>query len=479
MDIDLHNRSLELSRGLLSHLEKKLAELDRDPDQEVERYTADLKQYFADLSPVRIPTRQFEAELADSDVVFVGDFATSASPKRVVERLVRTMLEPMLALNFASVAHQEDLDRYAAHEVSAAELERRTGFRKERAAYAWPLYRKALSSARKARVPLFLFEPDFNPGLARKDEDSALVLDVVLHSYVPRPLIVLVGELRASVGGLPAHLGRVSPDLRTASVLVDSAPVFFWDREQGGTGRGCFRLRPGLFAVNRQTPHSKLLSFLSWHLLGDEPVSPQGLSRRFRSSMRAVADGLGLPHQTVPNRLQVFEPGDPGFLPTAHQRSALTPEEVCFLEQRILAGESRTLPDRDLVYLGNLSRTHVAEEAAHLFRGLTGGFDCSRDGEDAFWSVAIHEACGFLGSRFVVPNREIPSPAALSALGDLDTEAMAHMMGYKLGARLHDRFHKPAVRSFARVLFWKDLVEPGAAKALYFGGLNLVASRIG
>jgi len=174
---------------------------------------------------------------------------------------------------------------------------------------------------------------------------------------------------------------------------------------------------------------------------------------------------------------RIFPPGDPRFLPTVARSRSLSRSEIDFLVDRMLAGESRFVPEAKAVYIGNIARSHVAEEAAHFLRASLGGPDFFRVGEHEFWGICVHEAAAFLGSKIIVPQRKPPVMSSLPESQVDRGEVLAHIYGYNLGEKLSRRLGEKRVQAVAQSLFLKDLVEPGAGKALYFGCLDVVSGK--
>ena len=468
-------RSVSVSTQLVEKARLKILALDEQPDPATRQREMAFEAHTARAGR-KVPWAGMLAEIRDARLVAIGDFATSPHPKILAGKLLRQLKNPVLALNTPSCEHQELLDRWLDGTVSTGTLRRNIGLDSRWPQNTWHHYLKLLKTARREKATVCLFEPETYRGLAQKDEDSLLLLEAILATYRGRPIITLLGELGLSPAGLLPPIEKLVGTPRIARLYADLAGPYFNDIAAGGTGQGVFKLGPQAFSACRQSPLSKRQTFLTWQA-GVIPAPPLNLQQTFLCYARAIAKAFGGP--PAPTRsLKLFGPGDPRFVPALAAESKLGPDEIDYLFDRILAGESRCLPGQNMVYLGNLDRGHVAEEAAHWLRAATGGEGYSRKGEDEFWGIAIHELVGFVGSKVIAPERPPLTVASLKSSGAARTEALAHLFGYNLGQRLHLQLSsEPKAKELIKRMFTKDLVEPGAAKELYFEAVDLVSGE--
>ena len=159
-----------------------------------------------------------------------------------------------------------------------------------------------------------------------------------------------------------------------------------------------------------------------------------------------------------------------------------------------------------MVYLGNLSVNHTAEEASHFVRAVCSGSHEPRLLVDAFYARTMEEAVGFLGSKLLNHKRRAPTPRELErrsksrrhaphdrnvsrlALKHLRMESglrirggsemyecdadtfneVTHLLGYILGEKIYYALVAGALaKSDARALFLDDFEEEGVALTTY------------
>ncbi len=364
------------------------------------------------------------------------------------------------------------IDRFLAGGLSASRLYQTTGLEERLPPFAWRPYARLLEEARRRGVRVRLIEPGDEPDFFRR-HDAALAAIATLAAK--GPVVALLGEIRLSDLGL--SYARALQGRPRTRIVCDVTGPWFAHLRTGGSGRTAARLGPDLFAIVEQSPLAKLLTFVEWYALEEEGLDGSRLGSLFGRFARTIAERFELP--PLPRRgPRVFAPGDPRVLAHVAAAGCCDAAALDHLEGRLRAGESRFLPEAGAVYLGHPSRSHVAEEAAHYVRACAGGAGIAAGTEDAFWSVAVHEMAGYLGSKVLAPYRRPPALPAANDRGPLDAEALAHVYGYQLAERIWRRLpDDPALSDLVRTLFMKDLVEPGAAKDLYFRSLSAVAGR--
>jgi len=473
---DLLAQGISISEQLLREARKQVSTLVDDRMPMLQLYRKRFERT-VETSSSRLSWKELASEISDSRVVFVGDFGTSPQPKALVRKLIKEFPDCMLALNIPSCEYQLVLDAFMEGRIPARGLGGRLSFTEHRPQFVWRDYRMILELARERRIPTFLFEPEKFTTLARKDDDSLVLLEAMLATFPNRPLIVLAGEIRLSAASLLTPVQKLVGSRGVSALYTDLAHPYLDDIAGGGSGRGCFKLGPLKFSVCRQSPLAKLQTFLAWHAWDEIPLRSDRLGWHFSRFMRAISAAFGLP-ETTRRRIELLEPGDPRFLQKLNAESKLTRAQADFLSERLLAGESRCVPEHNLAYIGNITASHVAEEAAHSVRALAGGALYCTEGEDAFWGVAVHELLAFVGSKVVMPARTPPGVGGLKVTGPARSEALAHLFGYNLGERLFRLFQQDrrAVELVKR-MFVQDLVEPEAAKALYFEAVELVSGE--
>ncbi|MBM4353835.1 MAG: hypothetical protein FJ109_08575 [Deltaproteobacteria bacterium] len=466
-------RGIAICEDLLARARRDIVRLSDDPDPAWTEMERRFDEYTMGTGS-RIGPGELVERLAGCQVVMVGGVSTSPHGIELVGRLMERLRGCAVALNVPSCERQPELDRFLEGRIALPDLHGALDFDACAPEHVWPVYRRFLERARVARVPVVLYESGVSQAVEGRDADSLLLLDAALHVHSERPLIVLTGELRATPESLLGGVQRQHGADRVAALYCDLPGPYFSDLLDGGSGRGWFALRPGRWCECRQSPLARLQSFLSFHALYEIPVRGDRLSVIVPAMVKRIARALGLSMPAVP-RVGVLGPGDPRLLSLASACNGIDDEGLEFLAQCMAAGESRMIPEAGLLYVGNVATGHVAEEAAHWLRSLTGGHGYCTEGEDAFWGVAVHELLAWYGSKVLSPGRVPPGISDLGPGEGTRGEALAHVYGYNLAERLYSASSDAAVRDWVRAAFQQDLVERGTAKRLYLAGLDLAA----
>jgi hypothetical protein len=259
-------------------------------------------------------------------------------------------------------------------------------------------------------------------------------------------------------------------------LLCDSPGPYFDSIDAGRDGTGTALLAPRTWSLQTQPPLTRLLGYINWCEIDEESLDGPVMAKRFQKFAQTIRKHFQL-RPGKGGRTTVFAPGDPRYLPTVAASGKFNESQMEHLATGQRNGESRYLPAINTAYLGQPALSHVAEEAAHCIRTQSGGAGVGQSAEDRFWSIAIHEMAGYLGSKVVVPRRRAPTLPPNMKREELDQETLAHLYGYQMAEKLWHRRDVRDVRNLMKTLFLQDLVEPGAAKALYFRSLNCAADR--
>ncbi len=468
-------RGLEIFEGLVERSLADIARVSADPDPVWGHLEKVLREY-AGGQGAAVRFADVLKRLAECRVVVVGGLSTSWHGLDLVRRLVDRLPLVSLALSGPSIAHQATLAAFLGGKMDVLDFAREVDLADAIPPHVGRLYLRLLERARRSQAAVTLYESDAHSDIRGRDDDAMTVLDAALSGAGKGPLLVLTGELRASPASLLGGLQRLVGAEHVAAVYCDLPGPYLRDILRGGEGRGWSALGNGRFCECRQSPLASLQTCLAVRVHDEVPVRGDRLAEVVRNLVRRIARFVRAEAPRLPE-IRVLGPGDPRTLSVAAASGRLDRDALEFLAGRMAAGESRMIPEANLLYVGNIAAGHVAEEAAHWLRALTGGADYCRYGEDAFWGVAVQELLGYYGSKVVSPGRRPPGVAELPANQENRGEALAHIYGYNLAERLFGLAGEREVTEWVSAAFLQDLVEPGTAKRLYLSGLDLVAGQ--
>lgn len=463
-------RGIEIAQTVLQETRTTLARLDEAPEPLVAALDRELTA-LTDAPGTPASRAALLARCATSPAVFIGDFLTDPAPKQLTLEILATRPQAPLVITALPTSLQGALDNFLGAATDSDRTHLRDVLSGSLPRTAWTSLAPLLEEAHRRGHTVLLADPD-QEDLSTRQE--ALLTRVKELASTPGP-VVLTGELRVTDGalqGLPEPLA--SDSLR---VVTDAPGAYFAAIARGEDGRGVGTLHDQLWYAQEQPPLTRLLGFLQWLETGTESCHASAIVRDFPRHAETICSALSLPRCAGPAPT-VFAPGDPRYLAAAASSDGTSAQQMEHLAQRFAANDSRYIPGAEIVYIGRPDPAHVAEEAAHFVRSQLGGPGQGASAEDHFWSTTIHEMAGYLGSKVIVPTRTPPVLAPGITPEDFDAEARAHLYGYLMGERLWRLgLENDALRPIIDALFMQDLVEPGAAKGLYFASLNCVAAR--
>jgi hypothetical protein len=463
-------KGLQIARQCLLDSRARLAALDSAPETLTQAYDSDLTALTDGNST---PSTMAEAMAAVRNVplVLVGDFATSNGPKELATQALTNSPGATLALTIPDASRAALVDDFLANRTSAATLFAHGQIGDRIPRFAWNPYVGLLNAAARMKRSVELVEPDANQPLATRQE---AVLQRLTELAANGPVVALLGELRIcdqALGSLPPMLRRGSLRL-----LSDSPGPYFDSIAAGHDGTGAALLAPRTWSFQTQPPLTRLLGFINWCEADEESLDGPLMTKRFQSFAQSIRQHFQLPPGKG-RRTTVFPPGDPRYLQAVALSGKFNEAQMEHLATSQRNGESRFLPEVNTAYLGQPALSHIAEEAAHCVRTQSGGAGVGESTEDHFWSIAIHEMAGYLGSKVIVPQRRAPTLPQNMKRDELDQETLAHLYGYQMAEKLWHRRDARDVRNLMKTLFLQDLVEPGVAKELYFRSLDCAAGR--
>ena len=507
---------LALQQGLFRRQQRRIDAAVSDYTPAFRRYARRYRRLFAS-GWRRCASHQLQAAAVRADLIYFGDYHTLPAAQACFLVLVRGLpaTRPLsLGLELFHTRHQRRLERYLAGHLDAETLLKAAGLRPDRGSWApylalvelarqhgWRLV--ALDSPRGART---------GTSLARCDAQAAVRLAQELRLHPERRLVVLMGELHLAPMHLPqavqARLPPGAPPPRQITIYQNN-PILYDRLLIRGLAAQSACMRAGTaFCLFHTAPVVCQQSFLNSLDAGEDGDYVAAPEQAFRDVARRLATFFDLPLGDRLDRLTIETVVDLSFLSRLRHRGTFSPHEVRLICSQIARSDSAYIPRAQLVYLGNHAAHHVSEEATHFLRHgcLEEGAQEPRGLVDAFYSRCIEEALGFLGAKLMDPRRQCLSPSAwrrlardprasprsrrmgqlllrhlrletgqrvrdMAAVYGCDAEmfnALTHLLGYRLGARLYAGLARGRLQQAQiRALFFDALEEEGVALATY------------
>ena len=348
-------------------------------------------------------------------------------------------------------------------------------------------------------------------------------------------IAVLFGDLHVAPAHIPARIEALSrarklPPPRQVLVFQNAEAVYWRLAELGiEQETHAVRIAPDRFCLVNSTPLVQVQSYLNWEMNQEELEESVGLDEP-RISSTVMTDQVHEIVRTICRFLEISEQGfddftvhtarDLDFLDRLAERGEIEEGDLAEFREQVERDESFFLVDGKLIYLGNLSLDHAAEEAAHYVNTKLAGHERRpHDRVFDFYYRTMKEAIGFLGSKVIDHKRSCYHRAefeglladtrgkrldgrlaqirrvAKDVLAHLDFEerrhagesrgyprfrnpydrelaihlGTTHSLGYILGDRIHAALMSGAVRrAEVRRLFEETFEDPGRPREVYF-----------
>ncbi|MEO0459504.1 MAG: ChaN family lipoprotein [Myxococcota bacterium] len=371
----------------------------------------------------RAEVAELVRRLDDAHVVYVGDYHTLAQSQRGFLRLLHRVPSgrPItIALEFVRARHQTHIDAFLRDEIDEAAFLQAIGYRAEIGVGEWESFRRIFDFAREHEcrvVGLDTLGRGPRSKLVNRDHSAARVIERELRARPEHLIMTLIGELHVAPEHLPQ---RVHERLQRHGlaheplVIYQNCHEIYWQLAARGIEHevDLVRVARGEYYLPNTLPIVAQQSFLNGiHV--DDDSQLEAPESNFIEFARVIADFLELDLGDSLHDVEVTSVVDLSFLQRLQRRGDFSSEEMRHIRRQILQSESYFIPRTNMVYLGNLSVNHAAEEAAHFVRAVCSGSAEPRLLVDAFYARCLEEAAGFLGSKLLNHKRRAPNTKSL------------------------------------------------------------------
>ncbi len=363
-------------------------------------------------------------QLESARLAYFGDYHTlreaRKAPLRILQEMSRRGRQLVLATEVIHVVHQDYLDQYQNEELSEPEFLELTEYH-QRWGFSWRNYKLQFEYARDHEIPMFALNSD--PGLTPdtlqiRDAVAALVLDDLLHRFPDALIVVIFGDLHIAPEHLPRQVeqlqGRRSKTPLKSVFVYQNVEKIYWDLADRGLEQQTpiVRVDGRSFCLLNSTPLVKYQSYLNGELNQEELEESRGLdvlpsvssnfmTEQVYEQVQRIVEFLELPQGNYDD-FSVHTLRDLDFIDRLSQRGDFSEEELEEIRHHIEGDESYFIPKGNIIYLGNLSIEHAAEEATHYLNiKLSGHTAVLPDRPFDFYYRIVRECIGFFGSRII------------------------------------------------------------------------------
>ncbi|MEL6547619.1 MAG: ChaN family lipoprotein, partial [Myxococcota bacterium] len=413
---------MELHRAIFDENQRRIA-------QSVAGYTDAFLRYEREYAERvthyqrRATFDELDRRVREADVVYVGDYHTLSQSQRGFLRMLRrapTERSLVIALEFLRIRHQKAVDAYLNDALEESAFLEAIGYDPEGGSGDWFSFKPIFDFAKEHGhrvVGLDTVGRGPDSPLVNRDRSAARVIAKELVQEPSTLVFALVGELHAAPDHLPQ---RVHEELQSRSwvheplVVYQNCHEIYWQIAERGLEHevDLVRIARGEYYLLNTLPIVAQQSFLNW-IEQDDDAQIEAPEATFVEYAEVIAEFFDLELGDALDEVEVTTIVDLSFLQRIQRRGDFSASDVRKIRNQILNSESYFIPRANMVYLGNLSVNHTAEEASHFLRAVCSGSHEPRLLVDAFYARTMEEAVGFLGSKLLNHKRRAPGPKEL------------------------------------------------------------------
>ena len=464
--------------------------------------------------------------IARSDVVYVGDYHTLPQAQRSFLRLLRRLPADqtvILAMEFVQGRHQNVVDAYVRGEVNDAEFLAGIDHENHWMFSGWASFKPIFELARERAYYVLaidtLAKGPAGTALEARDRYASKRIAKAMARHPEALVMVFIGELHVAPTHLPARVDdllAVQERKARSLIIYQNCEEIYWALERKGVEHDTelVEVAKDQYCVMNTLPIVSQQSFLNWFEYDDESQALEAPEENFKEFAQLIAAFFDIELGHALDDVEVTTIVDLSFLERLQRRGDFSDHDMELIQKQILQSESYFIPRAKMVYLGNLSVNHAAEEATHFLRHVCADITDPQLLVDAFYARALEEAIAFMGSKLINHKRKCARDdyfekvlrrrkstaqekeiarlvlkhshmqqgkrvRGMDEIYDVDAEmfnALTHIIGYQLGERMYyglvDGWW---TKEQARHMFFHSFTEEGEALTTYLYLVSMMA----
>ncbi len=387
------------------------------------------KEYEREFARFEISdTSELLENMLHSNVIFVADYHTSRYSQQTLVKILHELIEHdkkiVLCIEMVQIKDQPVLDAFMRGDICDDEFLERIDYERTWG-FKWGNYKPIFDFAREhgIRVAGINYTQEKRlQSLERRDRRAAKVVAAEALAAPQAVVVVHDGDLHVAKKHLPNTVADILKKkrnkMRCLRVFQNSESIYWQLAENGHEDIDAVRLGRDAFCVINTTPLVKFQSYLNWEANREElnpfissnwMISGQkslDYSEQLQEIIYTLADFFGIPRDGLDN-FQLYTTGDLNFFRLLRQDKNYTEKEIQDITVQVLKGESYFITREHIIYLGNLSLSHAAEEATHFIdHQCSGDLEAAIEAHQAFYYRVMREAVGWLGSKIINHKRK-------------------------------------------------------------------------
>lgn len=401
----------DLFRQLQNQVQWLIGPEDRELRQYREEFEADFDKAWHSVS-----SKQLFEDLAQADVVFLGDFHALQQSQKAHLRILRRAAAKrprVLALEFFHSRHQTLVDQYMEGAVSEKEFLERIKWDLNWG-FPWEHYRPILRYAQKHHIRVFGINAQVDPSrkdlLRQRDKYAAEKILEIRKTYPDHQIFVVIGDLHVASAHLPRQVEKLKKRqevISMISIFQNPEKIYFrlLEKEEEVAvdvvqiGRGKY----GLISVPPWVKWQNYLMFLE-----------QNLDRELHSGVFEYTDHIGRYLNLIASDFSVVVPRDHFAIYTADDNGfwdllvdRLDVTALKFYRRKIQMSQSFFVPEVSVGYLARPTVNHAAQLAMAVFHAhLSHWQKTPKSSPENFSKLIWLETIQYFGTKIINPKRK-------------------------------------------------------------------------
>jgi uncharacterized iron-regulated protein len=378
------------------------------------RYKKAVKNF---IKPVEF--NQILDAISKAKLAIFGDYHTLDQSQRSFIRFIRSFMKHhhkrvVIAIETIQSKHQKHLTQFMQGEINAEQFIKKIGFKEHWFFDLWSSYEVIFDFIKYHNLPTYAIDDRSNhKSLKERDVYMAEKLAGLAKKYPDHMIFVLVGDLHLAPGHLPKEITKQAKKHKIKMPVVtmyQNSPEIYWQLSEQELVDYTLTVKvsDGQYCRMNTPPIIVQQSYINWLYHEEGGFDWFDAKTSFLQIMCRVADCLELPLPKNHDDIEVYTCGDLRFLGVLKKKKIFTAKELKFIRDQVMSSQSYLMPIAKMAYIANVSIHHAAEEASHYLKFMLSGLEMPRSHKDAFYANALHEAIGYLGSKFINHKRKCP-----------------------------------------------------------------------
>ena len=396
------------------------------------------------------------AQMAQSQVVMIGDFHALHQSQKAQARILRNMpadRKVILAVEFFEAADQEKVDRYLSGKMSEKDFLKAIQWQ-TKWGFPWEHYRPLLRWAQKHKVAVY----GINRSYKKRNAATLKSRDVFAGKKIadlvtahPEALVVMIyGDLHLAAGHIPAEVTKIlgaSFAKKILRIFQNSEKIYFQLlNKELESSADLVRLSQNIFCLMSVPPWVKWQNYLMYleqtYDLGlhddeddDDDDDLLDYTDHVGRYVKIIADELGVSVSTA--GLSVYTARDSAFW--GQVREHYDSKKLRWIEMLIADESSFYLPEIGAAYLARGTVNHAASLAMHFVHAqVSGETQIYVDVPADFLRLIWKEAVAYFGSKVINHKRkadtvaDIKASLAVRGPSDIGKEALQLALAQKM-----------------------------------------------